>query len=237
MINVDARSAANGGIHKTAVLITPTGVAGTYEKMRLVPFGEYIPLRFALGWLDRFTEAAKQNRMRGHHLAVFRDGSLRIGPLICFESAFPDMSRNLANRGSDLIVVQSATSTFQDSWAPAQHASLAAVRAVETGRPVIQAALTGDSAVFDTRGRRLGILTTRSARHAGRHDPLTHETTLFDRIGDWMPALSFSTLLLAAIAISVRRVRTPSGIEPGETDDTRTPPKSSPTDWPSPTAA
>ena len=136
------------------------------------------------------------------------------------------MSRNLANRGSDLVVVQSATSTFQDSWAPAQHASLAAVRAVEIGRPVMQAALTGDSAVFDTRGRRLGILTTGQRGTLVVTIPLARGTTLFDRIGDWMPALSFSVLLLAAIAISVRRARMPSGDEPRPADDPRTPPES-----------
>ncbi|HWS45403.1 MAG TPA: apolipoprotein N-acyltransferase, partial [Acidimicrobiia bacterium] len=153
LINVDARRGANGGIYKTSVLITPQGVDGTYDKMRLVPFGEYIPFRFALGWLSRFTEAAKEDRRRGSHLAVLHPDGLSIGPLVCFESAFPDMTRNLANRGVDLIVVQSATSTFQGSWAPAQHASLAAVRAVETGRPVVHAALTGVSSVFDARGR------------------------------------------------------------------------------------
>jgi apolipoprotein N-acyltransferase len=102
---------------------------------------------------------------------------------------------------------------------------------------VIQAALTGDSAVFDTRGRRLGILTTRQRGTLVVTIPLAHETTLFDRIGDWMPTLSFSILLLAAIAISVRRARMPSDNETGPTDDTRTPPKRSPTDQTSPTAA
>ena len=75
--------------------------------------------------------------------------------LICFESAFPDMSRVDTDQGAQLIVYQSATSTFQGTWGPDQHASLGAVRAAETGRPVVQAALTGDTAAFDARGRLL----------------------------------------------------------------------------------
>ncbi len=207
LINVDARRASGGGIYKTSVLITPSGVAGSYDKMRLVPFGEYIPLRFALGWTARITEAAKQDRRRGHQLVVLRAGSLRIGPLICFESAFPDMSRNLANHDVDLIIVQSSTATFQGSWAPEQHASLAAVRAVETGRPVVHAALTGDSVVFDTRGRLLGMLSTHQRGTLIVTIPLAHQTTLYDRLGDWVIASCFSALALAAIALGIRRAR------------------------------
>ena len=86
--------------------------------------------------------------------------SLTFGPLICFESAFPDMSRVDADRGAQVIVYQTSDSTFEASWAPAQHAALRAVRAAETGRPVVQAALTGDSAAFDARGRQLAFAGT-----------------------------------------------------------------------------
>ena len=207
LINVDVRRAATGGIYKTSVLITPNGIAGSYDKMRLVPFGEYIPLRFALGWTARITAAAKQNRHRGHQLVVLNADGLKLGPLVCFESAFPDMSRNLANRGVDLIVVQSSTSTFQGSWAPAQHASLAAVRAVETGRPVVHATLTGDSVAFDARGRRLGLLDTHHRGVLTVTIPIAHDVTPYDRLGDWVLALSISALGATVISVGIRRAR------------------------------
>src|SRR5581483_9151600 len=108
----------------------------------------------------------------GAHLMdpVDRAGrTLPIGVLVCFESAFPDMSRVDTDKGAQLIVYQSETSTFQGTWGPDQHGSLAAVRAAETGRPVVQAALTGDTVAFDARGRQLawmgqsghGVLTVR----------------------------------------------------------------------------
>src|ERR1039458_10120839 len=81
---------------------------------------------------------------------------LPLGVLICFESAFPDMSPVDTDLGAQLIVYQTSDSTFQRTWAPAQHASLSAVRAAETGRPVVQAALTGDTVAFDERGRLVG---------------------------------------------------------------------------------
>ncbi|MGH9197628.1 MAG: apolipoprotein N-acyltransferase, partial [Acidimicrobiia bacterium] len=142
LVNVDARR-ANGGILKSALLVDASGPLGRYDKMRLVPFGEYVPLRDTFGWLTSVSDAPEIDRMRGKSLALFSIAGLRVGPLICFESAFPDLSRSLSRAGADLIVIQSATTTFQKSWAPEQHASLAAVRAVESGRSVIHATLSG----------------------------------------------------------------------------------------------
>src|SRR5829696_2899220 len=155
LANVDAERTGEGGIYKSALLVGPSGVLGSYDKLRLVPFGEYVPLRPLLGWVTRLTDAAAVDRHRGARLAVLDADGLAVGPLVCFESAFPDLARDLAARGAEVVVVQTADTTFQGSWGQDQHASLSAVRAVEAGRPVVQAAISGTSAAFDARGRRL----------------------------------------------------------------------------------
>jgi apolipoprotein N-acyltransferase len=126
-----------------------------------------------------------------------------VGVLICFESAFPDMSRVDARRGAGLIVYQTSDSTFQQSWAPAQHASLGAVRAAETGRPVVQAALTGDTAAFDAQGRLLAWMTTAQHGVLTVRVGLTPAATLtpFDRVGEVVPWTAVGIALLAALAL------------------------------------
>ncbi|MFF3608004.1 apolipoprotein N-acyltransferase [Streptomyces sp. NPDC002463] len=194
LVNVDARGADRPGIYKSAVLVGPAGLTGDrYDKMRLVPFGEYVPARRLLGWVTSAGRAAKEDRRRGTEPVVMSlparaagASPLRVGPLVCFESAFPDMSRTLTRDGADLLVVQSSTSTFQDSWAPAQHASLAALRAAETGRPVVHATLTGISAAYGPDGHRIGpVLGTDASAAVVRELPLSGTTTAFVRWGDW----------------------------------------------------
>jgi apolipoprotein N-acyltransferase len=209
LVNVDARRVDGPGIYKTSVLVGPDGPTGqSYDKTRLVPFGEYVPARPLLGWVTGVSEAASENRMRGDGPTVMRTGELRIGPLVCFESAFPDMSRELAVRGADLVVAQSATSTFQGSWAPEQHASLAAIRAAETWRPTVHATLTGVSAVYDARGGRLGSWLGTDERAARVYDVvLTAGTSPYVRFGDWAPVLAFAALAAAAVVGGARRLR------------------------------
>jgi apolipoprotein N-acyltransferase len=215
LVNVDARRADERGISKTSVLIGPDGPVGPrYDKMRLVPFGEYIPARSLLGWATSVGKAAGEDRRRGHHQVVMHAGTLRFGPLVCFESAFPDMSRHLADDGAQLLVTQSSTSTFQGSWAPAQHASLAALRSAETWRPMVHATLTGISAVYDARGRPVGArLGTSSSTAAIYEVPLAGGRSPYDRYGDWAWH-SAVTLLAAGAAYEVftrirRMERTP----------------------------
>lgn len=210
LVNQDA-SRGNGEISKVALLIGPHGINGSYVKSRLVPFGEYIPFRRALGWIARISKAAGANRVpgTGAHLvrAVDRAGRpLPLGVLICFESAFPDMSRVDADSGAQLIVYQTSDSTFQQSWAPAQHASLGAVRAAETGRPVVQAALTGDTAAYDSRGRLLDLMTSHSHGVTVLRLGLPPGTarTLYDRLGDYVPWAAVGIALLAALAALIR---------------------------------
>jgi apolipoprotein N-acyltransferase len=202
LVNVDAVRPGSGGIYKSSVLVGPLGLTGQrYDKIRLVPFGEYIPLRPMLGWVKDFSKAAAVDRRRGSGPVVMtvptRDGTLTVGPLICFESAFPDMSRALVQRGAQVILVQSATPTFQDTWAPEQHASLAALRAAETGRPVVQATLTGVSTAYDPKGAPVGKQLGKNVSAATVYTvPLATGTTLYDSWGNWVPTAGALVLLL-----------------------------------------
>jgi apolipoprotein N-acyltransferase len=211
--NGGSDSDTGGGQEKVAVLVSPSGIQGRYVKTRLVPFGEYIPFRNQLGWLTNISHAASSNMIPGtgaHTLTVTTTPNgepLTIGVLICFESAFPDMSRVETDQGAQVIVYQSSTTTFQGTWGPDQHASLSALRAAETGRPVVQAALTGDTVAFDARGRELawlgqdssGVVTVRLDL------PAAADRTFYDEAGDYVMWTGVAITALAALVLFMRR--------------------------------
>ncbi|MFL1904581.1 apolipoprotein N-acyltransferase [Streptomyces tauricus] len=210
VVNVDARRSDRPGIYKSSVLVGPQGPTGDrYDKMRLVPFGEYVPARSLLGWATSVGKAAGEDRMRGTEQVVMTVGDgLKVGPMVCFESAFPDISRHLARDGADVLLAQSSTSSFQSSWAPEQHASLAALRAAETGRPMVHATLTGVSAVYGPDGGRVGSwLGTDASTSAVYEVPLAHGVTPYARFGEW-PVYA-ALLILGALGVTegVRALR------------------------------
>ncbi|WP_320783950.1 apolipoprotein N-acyltransferase [Streptomyces sp. CRN 30] len=210
LVNVDARRSDRPGIYKSSQLVGPDGPTGDrYDKMRLVPFGEYVPARSVLGWATSVGEAAGEDRRRGTRQVVMDvAGGLRAGPMVCFESAFPDLSRRLARDGAQVLIAQSATSTFQQSWAPEQHASLAALRAAETGRPMVHATLTGVSAVHGPDGRPVGPrLGTDASTSAVYEVPLASGATPYVRLGDWPVYGALLVLGVAGAAGAVRAVR------------------------------
>jgi apolipoprotein N-acyltransferase len=132
---------------------------------------------------------------------------LDVGVLVCFESAFPDMSRVETNQGAQVIVYQSATSTFQGTWGPDQQASLAAIRAAETGRPAVQAALTGDTVAFDARGRQVAWLgqDSQGVITVTLNLPAQAAKTFYDQAGDYVMWSGVGITVLAALVMLLRR--------------------------------
>lgn len=161
-------------------------VEGVYDKHRLVPFGEYLPLESVLGPLgvkelvhvgDGFSPGSRPTPMRLSRIPAFQ-------PLICYESLFPGLADGRAR--ARWIVNVSNDAWFGRTSGPLQHLNLASYRAIEQGMPVIRATPTGVSAVIDAYGRIRGDERLEPGQKGviDAHLPATLENTYFSRTGD-----------------------------------------------------
>jgi len=135
-----------------AYLIPSDGRIESYDKVHLVPFGEYIPLKKLLFFINRLVAAAGDFKA-GDKISPLNYDDLSIGILICYEAIFPELARAQARKGANLLVNITNDAWFGKSGAPFQHLSMAIFRAVETRIPLIRAANTGISAFIDPCGR------------------------------------------------------------------------------------
>jgi apolipoprotein N-acyltransferase len=139
--------------YNRAYLIRPdTRTIQYYDKVHLVPFGEYVPLNGLLGFINRLVPAAG-DFAAGDRIAPMTLKNASVGVLICFEAIFPEISREMVRKGADVLVNLTNDAWFGVSSAPYQHLSMSVLRAVENRRPLIRAANTGISAIIDSRGR------------------------------------------------------------------------------------
>ncbi len=133
-----------------------------YAKRKLVPFGEFVPLRPVLGWLEKFVPIGG-DFLRGQNpspLVVNVAGRpLAFGPLLCYEDIFPRLSRESVLAGADLLVVHTNNGWFGEGGAAYQHASHSVLRAVETRRPVLRIGNGGWSGWIDEFGGIRAVLT------------------------------------------------------------------------------
>jgi apolipoprotein N-acyltransferase len=177
-------------------------ITGLYDKWHLVPFGEYQPNWFPLPvQVVPGGGFAAGPGPRTLHLPNLPP----IGPLICYEAIFPGQVADEADRPSVLVNVTN-DAWFGDSTGPRQHLEAARMRAVEEGLPLLRAANTGISAVFDAKGRELDRLGLDRAGVVVAEIPGRLPPTLFDRTGLWLPfGLAFSCLLIGLLAHFSRR--------------------------------
>src|ERR687892_741255 len=126
-------------------------VVDRYAKNHLLPFGEFVPGRRFLDWIPD-VRRVRADLSPGTEPGRFRLEELRFASIICFENAFPDLVRDFVTEDEGFLVVSTNNSTFGISAAPEQHVVLSELRAVESGRWVVHAALSGISSFISPRG-------------------------------------------------------------------------------------
>lgn len=140
-----------GGAYNSAVLVGERGeLVAQYDKIRLLPFGEYVPLPWWLG--GALVGAIVGDFTPGADYKLLPVGSARAGVFICFESAFPSLSREFADAGADVLINISNDGYLGRTPVLRQHLANAVFRAVENRRPVLRVTNTGITARISPRG-------------------------------------------------------------------------------------
>jgi apolipoprotein N-acyltransferase len=141
------------GFFNRADLISAQGeLVAHYDKINLVPFGEYVPARRFLGsFVNRVVEGFG-DLIPGTEQTLFSEKGAQLGVLICYESVFPNLTRLVVNKGADVLVNITNDAWYGESSAPYQALAMAAMRSVETKTPMIRTANTGISAIIRPSG-------------------------------------------------------------------------------------
>ena len=190
----------------SAALIAPDGTwSARYDKIHLVPFGEYVPFQSLFFFVQKITKETG-DFARGTERTVFNAGSYKLGVFICYESVFPDEVRLFARNGAQLFANISNDEWFGPWGAPGQHLNMVRMRAIENRRWVLRATNTGITVSIDPYGR----VVARAPRNqrVDLEAPFGVEsgTTFYTRHGDWFAwGCAIISLLALLLATNIRQ--------------------------------
>jgi apolipoprotein N-acyltransferase len=192
--------APTGAPLNSAVLISPSGgLVSRYDKVNLVPFGEYVPWPF--GGLTKKISTEAGDFAAGRRVVVSPvGGGHRIGTFICYESVFPNFVRRFVNNGAQALFNLSNDGWFGKSAARRQHLEIVRMRAAENRRWILRSTNDGITASIDSAGRLRGALPLNVAASFYTGFDYVAEKTLYTRWGDWFPLLCASLAALCLIA-------------------------------------
>ena len=209
---VDWKPTAPGSVapYNSAALLDASGrEIFLYDKIHLVPFGEYVPLRRWLGFVGKLTAEVGDFQHGSEYKVGKLAGGGRFGVVICYEAVFPDMVRRFTAHGAELLVNLSNDGWFGRSAAPGQHLAMARVRAVENRRWLLRVTNNGYTVVVDPHGRYTARMEpdVRSAIMAGYG--FRRDLTPYTRWGDWLAWLCVAVAagMLVSRAVGNRESR------------------------------
>jgi apolipoprotein N-acyltransferase len=172
-------------IFNSAALISSSGDwTARYDKVHLVPFGEYLPFPQLFAFAGGLTKEVGEFQS-GASRAPLDAGSTRMGVFICYESVFPGEVREFADQGAQVLVNLSNDGWYGDSGAYAQHLNQTRMRAIENDRWILSATNTGVTASIDPYGRTVARLQRKERSALVAPYALTSVTTFYTRHGDW----------------------------------------------------
>lgn len=199
-IGVENASTTSQQIFNSAALVSPSGDWGPrYDKIHLVPFGEYVPFKNFFSFAGGLTKEVG-DFSRGASRAPLDAGDQKLGVFICYESIFPDDIRQFAENGAQVFVNISNDGWYGDSGAYAQHLEQARMRSVENARWLLRDTNTGVTAAIDPYGRVIASVPRKVRTVLEAPYALSSEldTTFYTRHGDWL-AYACAIISLAAI--------------------------------------
>jgi len=197
--SIDVLDGAPTRFSNAAFLVTERGIVGRYDKIHLVPFGEYVPLSGVIGFVRGWAEFIAELEP-GARAVVFPGPPAPFGIVICYEGIFPDLFREFVNNGARVMVNMTNDGWFGRTSGPAQHLTMYPFRAVEHRIAIVRAANTGVSAFIAPSGQIVRHLGLFQRGVLSDRVPLRRGRTLFTRLGDWV---AWSSLALAAASVGV----------------------------------
>src|SRR5262249_62384798 len=193
----------------TAFLMTEQGIVGRYDKIQLVPFGEFLPLSGVLGFVRGWAQFIAELEA-GSRAVVFNAPPAPFGVVICYEGIVPGLFRQFVRDGALLMVNMTNDAWFGRTSGPEQHLAMYPFRAVEHRVSIVRAANTGVSAFIAPNGRIIRRLNLFERGVMTESVPLRSRRTLFTRMGDWVGLLSLA-VTTAVAAGSWRRAAATTG--------------------------
>jgi apolipoprotein N-acyltransferase len=183
------KSGAHELIFNSAVIVSSTGEwTGRYDKVHLVPFGEYLPFPSLFSFAGGLSKEVGEFEPGGSRVPLDATDE-KLGVFICYESVFPDDVRQFAGQGAQVFVNISNDGWYGDSGAWSQHVNQTRMRAIENERWVLSAANTGLTGSIDPYGRMVVRAPRKDRTTLVAPYALTYVTTFYSRHGDWFAML------------------------------------------------
>jgi apolipoprotein N-acyltransferase len=183
--NASASPDHQSEVFNSAGLVSPEGkLTARYDKTHLVPFGEYVPFKRFLPFMDMLTDQIG-NFGWGHSRKPLEADGQKIGVFICYESIFPDEVREYVQQGADVLINLTNDGWYGDSGAWKQHLQMTQMRAIENGRWLLVGTNTGMTVSVDPYGRIVAATGRKFRTALAAPYGLLTGTTFYTRHGDW----------------------------------------------------